>query len=414
VVERAGQSPDSGSAPLWWSDAVNDPWRDPYSEPVLVSRTPPTPPPPAPEVEPGPLAPRLSVGLIFTLVLATALLAGALGGAIGYAAANKHHGSTVVLGSAPRSPAAAGVRPPDSLAGVAAQVEPSVVTVHATGDQEESVGSGFVIASDGYILTNDHVVATVENSTITVTFSDNSSTSATLTGRDPESDLAVLKVARTGLPAVELGDSDQVAVGDAVFAVGSPFALAGTVTSGIVSALDRTIATGGEGGSGPRYYAAIQTDAAVNPGNSGGPLCDMNGQVIGINSVINAVGGGSQEPTNIGIAFAIPIDQARRVASEIIDTGRARRTVIGAQFDASLGASQGGARVRGVDAGGPAAHAGLRTGDLIVRMGTHPIEQPNDLIALVRRFDPGTTVTIVFRRGGSIDNAQVTLAADGN
>jgi putative serine protease PepD len=252
----------------------------------------------------------------------------------------------------------------------------------------------------------------VPDEAIRVTLSDARTLSAHVVGRDAESDLAVLKVDRGDFRPVLLADSDSVAVGDPVVAVGAPLALAGTVTSGIVSALDRTIETRDVGGV-QRYYAAIQTDAAVNRGNSGGPLFDLAGRVIGINSVIKSLVEDGEEAGNIGIAFAIPINQASRIASEIIDTGRARRTVLGAEIEAFRGPG-GGARLTAISTGGPAATAGLRTGDVVVRLGKHLIEAPHDLIALVRRFDPGTVVTLVYRRGASTLTANVTLAADAN
>jgi putative serine protease PepD len=395
----------------WWSDALHDPWRDPESPAVLVTRTPASPAPEPAQFPPPAQVHRL--GTIFGMVVISALLAGALGGAVGYAVAVRHlAGHAVVLGGTPGGAAVAAQRPPDSLAAVAARVQPSVVTVHASASRQESVGSGFVVATEGYIVTNDHVVAGLMDGSISVTFADTTTVPAEVTGRDPESDIAVLKVDRAGLTPVVLGDSDDVAVGDPVMAVGSPFALAGTVTSGIVSALDRTIETDDQ--SYNRYYAAIQTDAAINPGNSGGPLFDANGAVIGVNSVINSVGGTNQEPANIGIAFAIPINQAKRVTEEIIDTGRAHRTVIGADLDVAAGMSGTGARIRALVDGGPAQQAGLRVGDLIVSIGRHPISMPADLIALVRRYDPGTVITVFFRRGAATQNTPVTLVADAN
>jgi putative serine protease PepD len=183
------------------------------------------------------------------------------------------------------------------------------------------------------------------------------------------------------------------------------------VTAGIVSSLDRTIEA--HDPAGDRYYAAIQTDAAVNRGSSGGPLFDYSGRVIGINSVIKSVAENGHEAGNIGIAFAIPINQAIRVASEIIDTGRARRTVVGAQFDNYDGAG-GGVRVASVDEAGPAAAAGLRAGDVMLRLDNHLVEEPGDVIALVRRYEPGRTVSVVYRRGGVTQTATVVLVADEN
>jgi putative serine protease PepD len=339
------------------------------------------------------------------------LLAGALGGAIGFVAATKRERPGVVLGSPSRGDTST-VRGPDSVASLVSRVMPSVVTVQGASAQGESLGSGFVITADGYIVTNEHVVSDVPDRAVRVTLADTSTVPARVVGRDPESDIAVLKVEKSNMRPVELGDSDSVAPGDPVVAIGSPLALSGTVTAGIVSAVDRTIETR-EAGGPQRYYAAIQTDAAVNRGNSGGPLFDREGRVIGVNSVIKSLVEDGQDAGNIGIAFAIPINQAARVASEIIDTGKAHRTVIGAEFDEADGVG-GGVRLRAVDARGPAADAGLRAGDVVIRLANHLIDQPHDLIALVRRFDPGTVVTVVYRRGATTSSASVTLVADAN
>jgi putative serine protease PepD len=233
-------------------------------------------------------------------------------------------------------------------------------------------------------------------------------------GRDPESDIAVIKVAKKNVTAVSLGDSDSIAVGDPVLAFGSPLALVNTVTSGIVSAVDRTIQAGVPGGT-VRYYAAIQTDAAVNQGNSGGPLVDAAGRVVGVNSVIRSVGGNETEAGNIGLAFAIPINQAMRVAREIIDHGKARRTVIGAEV--TTGGANGssgstGARLRSVQPAGPAATAGLKSGDVITKINGHLLEDGTDLIALVRKYAPESVVAVEYRRGTKVQSASVTLAAD--
>jgi putative serine protease PepD len=308
--------------------------------------------------------------------------------------------------------APAAIRPDGSIPAVVSQVMPTVVTVMGTTARGGSLGSGFVISPDGYVLTNEHVITGITDQGLKVTLSDNSTVNASVVGRDPESDLAVLKVDRDNLTPVEFADSDSVVVGDGVVAIGSPLALPGTVTAGIVSALDRTIETRDTGGV-QRYYAAIQTDTAINQGSSGGPLFDLSGRVIGINSVIKSIAGEGQDSGNIGIAFAIPINQAARVAREIIGTGRARRTVVGAAFD-SIAATGGGVRITTVDDGGPAASAGLQSGDVVVRIGNHLIEEPHDLIAMVRRYDPGTTVTLIYKRGGVTQSASVKLVADAN
>jgi putative serine protease PepD len=397
-----------GSA--WWSDALNDPWRDPTTPAQLVTQSPVPPPPQAPTAPPPVRGTRLSMVILVAAI--SALFAGTLGGALGFAAASRSTGSGhTTLGRATAPAPAAAQRSPDSLAGVVSRVMPSVVTVHAEAGTGENLGSGFIISADGYVLTNDHVIAESASDGIKVTFADDRTSSARIAGRDAESDLAVLKVDRSDLAPVELGDSDSVAVGDPVLAIGSPLALTGTVTYGIVSALDRTM-EGGDGNGTTRYYAAIQTDAAVNHGNSGGPLFDTAGRVIGINSMIKSVSSASDESGNIGLAFAIPINQASRIAGELIDFGKARRTVIGANLQTSYRGTGGGVRLADVESGGPAAGAGLRSGDVITKLGTHPIESPTDLIALVRRYDPGTVISVTYRRDGATATAQVTLVAD--
>jgi putative serine protease PepD len=394
----------------WWSDALADPWRDPYAPAAVVVPTATVSSGPAPEKVTDPDAPRRSLAPILLICLVTALLAGGLGGTLGYVFAVRGGiatGPRTQLGANAQQPPAAVQRPPDSLAGVAKKVLPSVVTVRVTG----AIGSGFVVSADGYVITNDHVVEGADD-TMSVSFSDGSTARASVVGRDPESDIAVIKVAKSGLTPVTIGDSDAIAVGDPVLAFGSPLALVNTVTSGIVSAVDRTIQAGDPGGT-TRYYAAIQTDAAVNQGNSGGPLVDAGGKVIGVNSVIRSVGGTETEAGNIGLAFAIPINQAKRVATDIIDHGKARRTVIGAEVTTG-GTSTTGARLRSVEPAGPAAAAGLKQGDVVTKIDGHVLEDGTDLIALVRKYAPGAVVAVEYRRGTKTQTASVTLVADGN
>jgi putative serine protease PepD len=401
----AGPSPSAGSP--WWSDAPNDPWRDPYAPTAVVIPTAPVSTGPAPEPVVDPNAPRRSLAPIMVICLVTALLAGGLGGTLGYVFAARGIVAGRSGGASGEAPPAAANRAPDSLAGVAKRVLPSVVTVHVTG----AIGSGFVISQEGYVVTNDHVVEGA-NGKISVSFSDGSTATASVVGRDPESDIAVIKVAKPNLTSVVFGDSDSIAVGDPVLAFGSPLALVNTVTAGIVSALDRTIQAGEPGGT-VRYYAAIQTDAAVNQGNSGGPLVDAAGKVIGMNSVIRSVGATDTEAGNIGLAFAIPFNQVRRIASDIIDTGKAKRTVIGATVnDGGAGTTTIGARLRDVQAAGPAAIAGLKAGDVITKFDGHLLEDGTDLIALVRKYAPGSVVPVQYRRGTQTKTASVTLAAD--
>ncbi|MGA3537708.1 S1C family serine protease [Micromonosporaceae bacterium DT194] len=400
-----------GDASPWWSaEAPRDPWRDPYSPAAVVIDT--VPPPgtrdPEPVVDPDAPRPR-GTGPYLLISLVTALLAGLIGGALGYTLAVRDGVAGFALGAAPATVPSAVTRPADSLAGVAERVLPSVVTIKVRTSGGGSVGSGFVASSDGYVITNDHVVANASGP-LTVTFHDGTSAAGTVVGQEPESDIAVVKVSRTGLAPVEFGDSDALAVGDPVLAFGAPLSLSNTVTAGIISAVDRTIESGERGGQG--YYAAIQTDAAVNQGNSGGPLVDAAGRVIGVNTAISSLAADREQAGNIGLAFAVPINQTRRITQDIIATGKARRTVIGAQIgDAGSGE---GVRLSRVDGAGPAAGAGLRAGDVVLRFADRPIEEPGDLIALVRKHAPGSVVTVEYRRGAERRTAAVTLAADVN
>lgn len=400
-----GQSP-------WWSDALADPWRDPHAPAQVVVHAPAYSTVPSAEEEA--LAERgggRTLGTMLLVAVVTALLAGALGGTLGYVfALRQGTNGHPVLGARTATAPALVQRAPDSLAGVVKLVLPSVVTVRVASGRGFSLGSGFIATADGYVITNDHVVEDASGAP-SVTFNDGTSASAKLVGRDPESDIAVLKVERANLTPVEFGDSDAIAVGDPVLAMGSPLALANTVTYGIVSALDRTIQSGDPGGQ-VRYYAAIQTDAAVNHGNSGGPLVDGAGRVIGVNSVIKSIAESEDQAGNIGLAFAVPVNQAKRVAQEIIDTGKARRTVIGAQLDTAYRSAGGGVRLNAVEPAGPAGTAGLRAGDVVVKLSGRPVEEPTDLIALVRKYAPGSVVTVEYQRGGSTQAISVTLAAD--
>jgi len=389
----------------WWSDALNDPWRDP-STPTAVT-TPAKAEGPPPQV-PSAMSAKRAWWLAGIVGVIAAALSGLLGSALGVRFGGDDTGQTrAMIGPRPAAPSTA----PDSLAQVAKAVLPSVVTVRVPVDGGTSMGSGFVASEQGHVITNDHVIAGGAGAA-TVIFDDGSIAQAEVVGTDMESDVAVLKVLhRDNLPVARLGDSDYVAVGDQVIAVGSPLALRGTVTAGIVSAIDRPIATNSSKG-GNRYYAAIQTDAAVNHGNSGGPLVNASGEVVGINAVIKSLAMDEESAGNIGLAFAIPINHAKRVANEIIETGRAHRTVIGAELEETGRGPAGGVKLREVVASGPAEAAGMRRGDMVMSYNGRPLSEPTDLIALVRKTAPGVVVPVTYKRGPTSHNAEIKVVAD--
>lgn len=294
-----------------------------------------------------------------------------------------------------------------SVADVAASLLPSVVQLKVDGDDGEATGSGFVIDSDGHILTNNHVVSGAADGSgrIQVVTDKGTTASAKLVGRSPAYDLAVVQVAGLTAPSVRFGQSAQTVVGQDVVAIGSPLGLAGTVTSGIISARNRPVTAGGE--DEISYINALQTDAAINPGNSGGPLVDMGGRVIGVNSAIATVRGADQSRSgNIGLGFAIPIDQARQTAQQLIATGKASYPVIGAKVDLQF---EGGAKVSEVTAGSPAQRAGIRTGDVITSIENQPVTSAEALIVAIRTHRPGETVRLSFERDGRSRQVTVTL-----
>ncbi|MFL6138538.1 MAG: S1C family serine protease [Frankiaceae bacterium] len=370
-------------------------------------------------------APRPAGGRRTTaLLLLSALLGGLVGGTIvsaldeGSGVAGSSAQPVVVApigGDAPHGGIA-------DVAAVARAVLPSVVSIEISTPSGEATGSGVIWSSDGYVLTNNHVVAgAAGGGTITVVFPNERSTSARIVGRDPTSDLAVIKVSGVGgLRPVTLGRSGSLTVGDPVVAIGSPLGLAGTVTSGIVSALHRPVRAGGEQSDSTAVIDAIQTDAAINPGNSGGPLVDARGQVVGIDSAIATLGasglGGTGQSGSIGLGFAIPIDEARAVAQQLIRSGHAVHPIIGVRAQDAQGTSTAarGARVAEIIAGGPADRAGLRTGDVIVSVGGHAIDGVDQLIVEVRQHQIGDRVSVVFVRDGRRHAVQLTLADDGS
>ncbi|MDX2296266.1 MULTISPECIES: S1C family serine protease [Streptomyces] len=363
-------------------------------------------------------------GLALVGALAFALVTGVIGGGVGAYVERNGGIGTVHL---PQAEGGTTDRAPDSVAGIAASALPGVVTLHVSGGGSAGTGTGFVLDNRGHILTNNHVVdAAASSGDITVTFSSGETASARLIGKDAGYDLAVVQVTGvTGLRPLPLGNSDDVRVGDPVVAIGAPFDLSNTVTSGIISAKERPITAGGEKGDGSdiSYVDALQTDAPINPGNSGGPLLDGKGRVIGINSAIRAAGGSGDgggeggQAGSIGLGFAIPINQGKRVAEELINTGKATHPVIGVSLDMQFNGD--GARVgeKGKDGtpsvtpDGPAAKAGLRPGDVITKVDGQRVHNGEELIVKIRAHRPGDALVLTLTRDGNELTRTVTLGS---
>ncbi|QCQ90070.1 S1C family serine protease [Rhodococcus sp. SGAir0479] len=343
--------------------------------------------------------------------IALALVSGGIGGVVG-SLATSDNGSAPVTNAldAPKpSTSNASNAPQGSVEAVAAKVVPSVVQIQVAGSRGEGEGSGVILSSDGLIMTNNHVVSGGgSDGKLMVAFSDGSTAPATLVGTDPTSDIAVIKVqGKSDLTPIELGSSDGVQVGEQVVAVGSPLGLAGTVTSGIISALDRPVSTSGEQGNQNTVIDAIQTDAAINPGNSGGALVNMDGQLIGINTAIATAGG---QGGSIGLGFAIPVDQARRIADELSKTGKATQAIIGVQVSAK-DTTTGGAAVVDVTPGSPAEKAGIPKGATVTKVDDRVITSGDSLIAAIRSHAPGDTVQVTYTdQSGSPRTVDVQLA----
>ena len=344
--------------------------------------------------------------------LLMAAIAGLVGAIFGASSSGSLFGHDIKLTSVNSSIE----RPPGSVADIAKRVLPSVVSISAQSSNGGGTGTGFVIDSTGYILTNNHVIsdAAVDGGEIEVQLNDGTTLQASIVGRDSSYDLAVLKVNRTGLTALTFGNSDDVAVGDSVIAIGSPLGLSGTVTLGIVSAKDRAV-TAGESQGDSSFINAIQTDAAINPGNSGGPLVNSAGAVIGVNSAIATLGSSSlsSQTGSIGLGFAIPINQARKTAQQLIENGKATYPVVGISVDMQYAGD--GAKVadtsNAILPGGPAAKAGLRAGDLITTFDGRTITTPEELIVAIRSKNVGDRVEIKYIRSGKNYTTSLTLTA---
>ena len=294
---------------------------------------------------------------------------------------------------------------------IAALVTPSVVSIKVTSNAGSGTGSGSIYKSDSsssYIITNNHVIeSAVISGTITVELLNGDTTLAQIVGRDAAYDLAVLKIARGNLPTVTVGDSSRLSVGESVVAIGSPLGLASTVTSGIVSALNRPVTTGSVGTEA--YVNAIQTDAAINPGNSGGALLDSLGRIIGVNSAIATLSSGGTSGS-IGLGFSIPINEAKRVIDELITNGKSTRPVLGVFFDPSFTGT--GARILRLSIGDPAEKAGIPAGSVITAIGGVKIADQVGAIVKIRSFAPGSTVTVIVELPtGGLKSFTLTLGS---
>ncbi|ASY12960.1 putative serine protease PepD [Candidatus Nanopelagicus hibericus] len=341
----------------------------------------------------------------FVLAIVIAIIAGGIGAVVGRNSSTNLGANLVQTNNSVE-------RAPDSIAALAARVIPAVVSISVKGVNGSGTGSGFFFDSDGFILTNNHVIdAAARGGSINVKLSDGKKYPAKLIGRDSSYDLAILKIEVISAPTLQLGNSDQVQVGDAVIAIGSPLGLSGTVTSGIISSKNRAVTTGSGSGESS-FINALQTDAAINPGNSGGPLVDATGAVVGVNSAIATLGFTSQAGS-IGLGFAIPINQAKKTAEQLIATGSATYPIMGISVDSrftgtgALISSEGA----GVTPGGPADKAGLKEGDVIIEFGGVEVENSDELIVMIRSKSVGDKVTIQYQRNNITRQTTVTLAA---
>ncbi|HJC60349.1 MAG TPA: trypsin-like peptidase domain-containing protein [Candidatus Dietzia intestinigallinarum] len=333
-------------------------------------------------------------GMLVVGIVAAMLVSGGLGGWVGASVAGGSEGG---LASPVSITQPEGQAPDGTVEAVADKVLPSVVSIDVRAQSGRGEGSGVVLTQDGMIITNNHVVGLADaGGQIQVRFDDGTKAPATIVGTDPATDIAVIKADTSkALTPISLGTSANLTEGQAVAAVGSPLGLSGTVTTGIVSALDRPVRAGGAQSDQSTVIDAIQTDAAVNPGNSGGALVNMNGELVGINSAIASLG--QQNSGSIGLGFAIPVDQARRVADQLIKQGFATRAVLGVSISDTPAGD--GALVRSVEAGGGADEAGIREGMVITAVGDRIIENGDALVAAIRSQTPGETVTVTYASG---------------
>ena len=316
--------------------------------------------------------------------------------------------STATVADQGDVPAVAG-----SVESVAQAVLPSVVKIDVTGDQGSGSGSGIILTSDGTILTNNHVVdmAAGGAASLSVSFADGTTADAEILGTDPLTDTAVIKATGVSdLQAATIGKSANLGVGEGVVAIGSPFGLDATVTSGIVSALDRPVNVGSDADGNSTTYPAIQTDAAINPGNSGGPLVDMTGAVVGINSSIRtAASSQSGESGSIGLGFAIPIDEVMPIVDQMAAGETPTHARLGIRISDAEDGRPGSSEVTD---GSTAADAGITAGDVITAIDDQRITGADSLVATIRSYRPGDSVTVTWQRGGQEQQAEVVLDTD--
>lgn len=396
--------------------AGGDPWTPAAPYDAEPTRTLPTRGETAPEDTPSR---RRRPGALSAAVLAGALVLGGaagFGGAAGYAALQGDSSvSASPTGSATDgsvvAPTSTTPAPEGDIEKVAAEVLPSVVQIRVASAQGEASGSGVVLSGDGTILTNNHVVEGAEGGRLTVSFHDGTTAEATVLGTDPVTDIAVIRAnGVSGLTPATIGQSEDLRVGQEVVAVGSPYGLDATVTTGIVSALDRAVSIQGEQSSQATTYPAIQTDAAINPGNSGGPLVDMNGAVVGINSSIRTDGAVGSTGGSIGLGFSIPVDPILPIVEQLQAGEEATHARLGVSV--GDGADTAGAVIRTVEQGGSAAEAGLEVGDLVTRVDDQRVTDADALVAAIRSLRPDDEVTLTIERDGDEQQVTATLGSD--
>ncbi len=352
---------------------------------------------------------RSRAGALTVGALTIAVVSAGIGGGVALLAKPDNRPGGTQITAAPSVPAAS--LPAGSVEQVAAKVVPSVVKLETDMGRASEEGSGVILSTDGLILTNNHVVEAAKGGDTTVTFADGRTSKFTLVGADPSSDIAVVKADNiSDLTPITIGSSANLKVGQDVVAIGSPLGLEGTVTTGIISALNRPVAAGGDIKNQNTVLDAIQTDAAINPGNSGGALVNMNGELVGVNSAIATLGGDSADAQSgsIGLGFAIPIDQAKRIADELIQSGNASHASLGVQVGNDTASH--GAKIVEVTSGGAAAAAGLPSGVVVTKVDDRVIGSADALVAAVRSRAPGEKVTLTYLDpAGKPQTVQVTL-----